>query len=81
VWRSNPAFTPIPLHSGTEGRTVVALFPAIYRSQRLHRPIPFPLAAAEYSAEPAGTMRVHGYLFKKAARHVAGRTDSVPERL
>jgi UDP-N-acetyl-2-amino-2-deoxyglucuronate dehydrogenase len=36
-----------PLPSGAEGRTVVALFTAIYRSQREHRPIPFPLAAAE----------------------------------
>ena len=36
-----------PLLSGAEGRTVVALFTAIYLSQRLHRPIPFPLAPAE----------------------------------
>jgi len=36
-----------PLLSGAEGRTVVALFTAIYRSQPEHRPIPFPLAAAE----------------------------------
>jgi len=36
-----------PLLSGAEGRTVVALFTAIYRFQREHRPIPFPLAAAE----------------------------------
>jgi len=36
-----------PLLSGAVGRTVVALFTAIYRSQREHRPIPFPLAAAE----------------------------------
>lgn len=31
---------PVP---GEEGRRVVALFTAIYRSQREHRPIPFPL--------------------------------------
>jgi len=36
-----------PLLAGAEARTVVALFTAIYRSQREHRPIPFPLAAAE----------------------------------
>jgi UDP-N-acetyl-2-amino-2-deoxyglucuronate dehydrogenase len=34
-----------PLLSGEEGRTVVAMFTAIYRSQREKRPIPFPVAA------------------------------------
>ena len=32
---------PVP---GEEGRRVVAMFTAIYRSQREHRPIQFPLA-------------------------------------
>jgi UDP-N-acetyl-2-amino-2-deoxyglucuronate dehydrogenase len=33
---------PVP---GAEGRLVVAMFTAIYRSQREHRPIPFPLSS------------------------------------
>jgi predicted dehydrogenase len=34
-----------PMVTGEDGRAVVALFTAIYRSQRERRPIPFPLAA------------------------------------
>jgi UDP-N-acetyl-2-amino-2-deoxyglucuronate dehydrogenase len=34
-----------PLVTGEEGRTVVAMFTAIYRSQRERRPIKFPLDA------------------------------------
>jgi predicted dehydrogenase len=34
-----------PLVTGEDGRTVVAMFTAIYRSHRLKRPIAFPLAA------------------------------------
>jgi predicted dehydrogenase len=36
-----------PLVSGEEGRKVVAMFTAIYRSNREHRPIKFPVAAEE----------------------------------
>ena len=34
-----------PAPDGREGRKVVELFTAIYRSQRDHRPIAFPLVA------------------------------------
>ena len=34
-----------PLVTGEDGRTVVAMFRAIYRSDRERRPIPFPLAS------------------------------------
>lgn len=36
-----------PLVTGADGRTVVAIFTAIYRSQRERRAIPFPLASDE----------------------------------
>lgn len=36
-----------PLVTGEDGRTVVAMFTAIYRSQRERRPIPFPPSSAE----------------------------------
>jgi predicted dehydrogenase len=36
-----------PLVTGEEGRVVVAMFTAIYRSQRERRPIRFPLDAEE----------------------------------
>jgi len=36
-----------PLVSGEEGRTVVAMFTAIYRSNRDRRPVAFPVAAEE----------------------------------
>jgi predicted dehydrogenase len=35
-----------PLVTGEDGRAVVAMFEAIYRSQREHRPIPFPIGAS-----------------------------------
>jgi hypothetical protein len=34
-----------PLATGEEGRTVVAMFTAVYRSQRDGRPVKFPLVA------------------------------------
>jgi predicted dehydrogenase len=42
-----------PLVTGADGRKVVALFTAIYRSQRDHRPIAFPPPAVEESAPRA----------------------------
>jgi predicted dehydrogenase len=36
-----------PLVTGEDGRTVVAMFTAIYRSQRERRPVPFPVAAQD----------------------------------
>jgi predicted dehydrogenase len=36
-----------PLVTGEDGRAVVAMFTAVYRSQRERRPIPFPLAAED----------------------------------
>jgi predicted dehydrogenase len=45
-----------PLVSGEDGRTVVALFTAIYRSQRERRPIPFPLVADPADGSPAAVL-------------------------
>jgi predicted dehydrogenase len=36
-----------PLVTGEDGRAVVEMFTAVYRSNRDHRPVRFPLAAAE----------------------------------
>jgi UDP-N-acetyl-2-amino-2-deoxyglucuronate dehydrogenase len=41
-----------PLVSGKDGREVVALFTAIYRSQRERRPIRFPLSAEDGDGRP-----------------------------
>jgi predicted dehydrogenase len=38
-----------PLVTGEEGRTVVAMFTAVYQSQRDGRPVKFPMAAEEHS--------------------------------
>jgi predicted dehydrogenase len=40
-----------PLVTGEDGRTVVAMVAAIYRSQRERRPIPFPVAAQDANTE------------------------------
>ena len=41
-----------PLVTGEDGREVVALFTAIYRSQEENRPIPFPLKAEDGDGRP-----------------------------